>query len=206
MFAETILPILIAFTIITISPGPANIAVAAIAMGKGRSCGLQFGLGLSVGLAFWGLIAATGMGVILTTSEYALIGLKLFGGLYLLWLAYKSAVSASKTTPDIAASKTDSNWFWRGLLLNLSNPKAIVAWMAALSMGLGVGESTQTVAGITALCMVIGVLNYTGHAFAFSFQSIMVAYRKFHRWIEGVISGLFALAGFSLIKAAFERP
>lgn len=205
MNIESVLPILVAFFVVTVSPGPANIAVATVAMSLGRRNGLRFGLGLAAGLAFWGIIAATGLGVILQVSEYALLILKVFGGCYLLWLAYQSAMSASRPVEKVNKPQKDSRLFYRGLLLNLSNPKAVVAWMAALSMGLGTGDSSTQIAMATCICMVLGLLNYICHALAFSYSGVMSYYERFRRWIDGCVAGLFALAGFGLIRAAFSR-
>lgn len=202
---EILFPILIAFFIVTVSPGPANIAVATVSMSSGRRNGLKFGLGLSVGLAFWGLVAATGLGVVLKASEYALLALKVFGGCYLLWLAYQSAKSAAKPI-EINTKTQDLNlWFYRGLMLNVSNPKAVVAWMAALSMGLGADTSSLQVVIATCICMLLGLVNYCGHAMAFSCTGVMSCYQKFRRWIDGCVASLFALAGFGLIRAAFTK-
>ena len=79
---ESLAAIVLAFFIVTVSPGPANIAAATVAMSAGRRPGLIFGLGLSFGLAFWGLVAATGMGALLQSTTTALTVLKIFGELY----------------------------------------------------------------------------------------------------------------------------
>ncbi len=202
---DNILSVALAFFVVTVSPGPANIAVATVAMRSGRRSGLIFGIGLSFGLAFWGLIAATGMGAVLQSSEYALIALKLFGGSYLLWLAFQSGRSALSKSESARRTSIDGRWFKRGLVLNLSNPKAVVAWMAALSMGLGASDGLYEVAVATMICMLLGFLNYTGYALAFSLSGVMAGYRRLQRWIDGVAAGLFAAAGFGLIRAAFSR-
>jgi threonine efflux protein len=44
---ESYLTIAAAFFIVTVSPGPANLALATVAMHSGRTAGLFFGLGLS---------------------------------------------------------------------------------------------------------------------------------------------------------------
>lgn len=200
-----ILSIIMAFFIVTVSPGPANLAIATVAMSSGRRKGFFFGMGLSVGLAFWGLIAATGMGALLQGSAHFLFALKILGGLYLLWLAFQSYLATQKQTEEIDKVPSSENWFIRGLLLNLSNPKAIVAWMAALSMGLGVGDNSGHVIMATLICMVLGFLNYTAYAFAFSLPGFMAGYKLMRRWIEGIAAGLFALAGIGLLKSAFTR-
>ena len=98
-------------------------------------------------------------------------------------------------------------WFKRGLFLNLSNPKAIVAWMATLSIGVGVGDGDGVwqVVLATSLCITLGILIYAGYAFAFSMSGAMKGYARLRRWIDGVVSGLFAIAGAGLIRSAFAR-
>jgi threonine/homoserine/homoserine lactone efflux protein len=202
---ESILAIALAFLVVTVSPGPANIAVATVSMSAGRSSGLKFGLGLSLGLAFWGVVAATGLGALLQTTTTALFTLKVFGGAYLLWLAFQSAKSAKDNSDSFEPAPTGSRWFWRGLVLNLSNPKAVVAWMAALSMGLGAEQGNAVFLMATGVCVAIGFMNYAGHALAFSFDSVMGGYRRARRWIDTIVAGLFALAGLSLIRSALTR-
>jgi threonine efflux protein len=202
---ESYLTIAAAFFIVTVSPGPANLALATVAMHSGRTAGLFFGLGLSAGLAFWGAVAATGLGVVVQGTTVLLTLLKLIGGAYLVWLAIQSGRSAARRTEDTIVSMQKGGWFGRGLVLNLSNPKAVVAWMAALSMGLGQETDAQAVAVATVICAVLGLMNYTGYALTFSLPGFMAGYRKSRRWIDGIAAGLFALAGFSLIRSALTR-
>ncbi len=202
---ENFVAIALAFFIVTVSPGPANIAVATVSMSFGRKHGLLFGLGLSVGLGFWGIVAATGMGAILQSTTSILTILKIFGGLYLLWLAIQSGRSAMRRADDVASPPDQGRWFWRGLILNLTNPKAVVAWMAALSMGLGEEVNTSIVVGATLFCVVLGFANYAGYAMAFSLSGFMTGYKRLRRWIDGLVAGLFAVAGISLLRSAFSR-
>ena len=202
---ESYLTIAAAFFIVTVSPGPANLALATVAMHSGRRAGLFFGLGLSAGLAFWGAVAATGLGVVVQGTTMLLTLLKLCGGAYLVWLAIQSGRSAARREEDTIVSAQKGGWFWRGLVLNLSNPKAVVAWMAALSMGLGQETDAHAVATATLICAVLGFVNYAGYALTFSLPGFMAGYRKSRRWIDGIAAGLFALAGFSLIRSALTR-
>jgi threonine/homoserine/homoserine lactone efflux protein len=199
------LPIALAFIVVTASPGPANIAVATVAMSNGRRSGLVFAFGLSFGLAFWGVIAATGMGAILEGSGLLLMTLKIVGGFYLLWLAFQSGRSAFSPGNHSTFRESGTRWFIRGLVLNLSNPKSVAAWMAALSMGLGTGDDRAELITATLLCIAIGFLNFTGYALAFSLSGFASGYRRANKWINGTVAGLFAVAGIGLIRSAFSR-
>ena len=194
-----------AFVIVTVSPGPANLGCASVAMARGRKVGVQFALGLALGLTVWGLLAAAGMGAVLEASEWALMVLKLLGGAYLLYLAWSSARSAVAPKTEVVAADGTGRWFYRGLLLNLTNPKAVFAWLAALAVGLDAADGLGMVAIATAICAVIGVLNYLGWAFVFSTQRMMAVYLRVRRWIDGAVAALFAAAGLGLIRSALAR-
>lgn len=200
-----LIPTVVAFLIVTVSPGPSNIAAATVAMRYGRLRSMQFGLGLGCGLGLWGIAAATGLGSLLQMSVFPLTLLKILGGAYLLWLAMQSGRAALDYSPDRTQIADRGNWFLRGLILNLSNPKAVLAWMAALSMGLHSMPADGHVVTATVICIAIGFLDYAAHAMAFSIPGVMTGYRRLGRWIEGAVAGLFALTGLSLIRSAFAR-
>ena len=199
-----------AFFIVAASPGPATLAVSTVSAASGRRNGMIFGAGLAFGLAFWGLVAATGLRAILQASTHLLIALKVAGGIYQLWLAYGSARSAMRAAPeepglDSHIRSSEKRLFAKGLALNLSNPKAVVAWMAALSVGLGADDGLVDVVVATLGCALIGLLIYAAYAAAFSISVIMSGYVKFGRWIDGMVSALFAIAGIALIRSAVTR-
>lgn len=205
MDALTLLTIAAAFLVVTISPGPANLGCALVAMRHGRRAGMQFGLGLALGLTMWGLLAASGMGAVLQASEAALVVLKVLGACYLFWLALHAGRAAARSPVDHTAPVAKGRWFRQGLLLNLSNPKAVFAWMAALAMGLDAQAGFDAVALATGVCALIGLANYLGWAALFSLEPAMQGYRKVRRWLEGVAAALFAIAGFGMIRSAFAR-
>lgn len=204
-----LLTIAVAFFIAAASPGPAIIALMAISMDMGRRAALKFSIGLTVGIAIWGLVAATGLGAILSASYWALFTMKIFGGIYLLWLAYQSWRSAM--TPEAARLDVDRNQAVKahlcrnGLILNLSNPKAVLAWMSVLALGVGEGSGSQQLIAATIMCISLTLLIYVTYAFLFSTGSAMGFYRKSRRYIEATVAGLFAFAGLGLVRSAFVR-
>ncbi len=201
----TLVAVGIAFWIVAASPGPANLSNAAIAMRYGRRASVIYGLGLSVALVVWGILAATGMGALLQASVGALLVMKLIGGFYLLYLAWGSARTAATPRDVKIAEARHGRWFWRGVVLNLSNPKSVIAWMAALSMGLDPSGSVLSIILTTLVCVVMAFLNNLTYSLVFSMEGMMTTYRRFRRWIEGASAALFSIAGVALIRSAFAR-
>lgn len=195
----------LAFFVVIASPGPATISNATIAMCYGRKTSLIYGLGLSCGLAFWGLIAASGMGAVLQGSIHLLMVLKVLGGLYLLWLAFLSGQAAWRSGIENPVESNDQRWFFRGLVLNLSNPKAVVAWMAALSVGLKANDDIRAITAATAVCIGVGFASYALYSVLFSIRGMMSGYQRFRRMINGVVSALFTLAGFGRSETNGQR-
>ena len=201
----TLLTVGAAFWIVAVTPGPANLSNAAVAMRYGRKTSMIYGAGLSLALILWGLVAATGMGALLQTSASALFVMKLLGGCYLLYLAWQTGKSAAKPREAIVAVSGTGRWFWRGLILNLSNPKTVIAWMAALSMGLDSQGTVLSVVLSTIVCMVVAILNNMMYSLIFSTGGMMAVYRRWCRWIDGISAALFSIAGLALIRSAFAR-
>ena len=205
----SLLTIGLAFFAIAISPGPANISNAAIAMSRGRSVSLVYGFGLSSGLVAWGIVAASGLGAVLQTSVYLLMILKVFGGLYLIWLAYLSAKSV--VTPEIdqtlnAIQQTSYfSWFMKGFVLNISNPKTVIAWMAALSVGLSESAGVGHLISGVLVCILVGFLTNAFYSLCFSFGCVMNAYKKVARYLNAVFASIYAFAGVSLIRSGFTK-
>ena len=193
------------FAVMVASPGPATLAVATHSMSHGRHAGLHFGIGLSVGHILWGCVAATGVGAILQAASNALFILKLFGGLYLLWLAYTEAQAAARKEVNFMTSNSFGRWFSRGLLLNLTNPKVVLTWTATLSLATQQDESRMQVVAATMLCVALAFGTNLLYALVFSTRGAMTVYKHVRRWVQGAAAVLFTVFGFGLIRSAFER-
>lgn len=200
---------LLAFFVAAASPGPATLAVAATAMAHGRAAGLAFSAGLALGLAFWGVLAAAGLGALMLTSTTALVVLRLLGGAYLLYLAWGSARSALSADDERVAPPprvAGRVAFRRGLLLNLLNPKAVLAWIAVLAIGLPGGAGATELLLVTIACALLGLAIYAGYAVILSRPAAMAFYRRARRWLEGVFAAVFGYAGLRLMLARSETP
>ncbi len=197
------------FVIAAGSPGPATLAVAATAMARGRRSGLALAAGLALGLALWGVVVGAGLGALMLHWAPALVALRVAGGALLIWLAWKSALSAPAAAPDRDRGLPPAApgvMFRRGLLLNAMNPKAVLAWTAVIAVGLPSGADAARLWAVVAVCAVLGVAVNSLYAVWFSVPAVTAFYRRARRGLEAAFAAFFGYAGLRLIFWRVETP
>ena len=150
-----------------------------------------------------GLIAVSGLAALLLRYGQAFTILKAIGGLYLLWLAVRaarSAISAKRGMSVTAAAEASKpTLFRRGALMHIGNPKAVLSWLALMSLGVGPSPSTTHLAAAFGGCVLLGALTFFGYAVLFSTAPMALSYARSRRWIEGALALTFAGAGLRLL-------
>ena len=101
-----------------ISPGPTFIYVAKNSIAISRKHGLFTALGTGTGAALFGLLAVMGLQAILLAVPSAYLILKVCGGLYLLWLAYK-IIKHAKEPMETADNSVQTMSFAQAFRLGL---------------------------------------------------------------------------------------
>jgi threonine efflux protein len=204
-------PVLAAALVAQASPGPATLAISREAMLHGRKAGVALALGVTTGSWIWSAVAAGGMSAIILASEWAIIGLRFAAAAYLGWLAIKSAKAALSTKAASGAppGPGTSGSYIRGLLIHLTNPKAILFFGALYAFGLPVGATGGTVLLIAGAVALQSILIFVGLALLFSHRRIAEGYWRFRRVFESVFAAVFgsAAAGFLLnaVQSLFAR-
>jgi amino acid exporter len=195
-----------AFLLSIMSPGPNVLAIMGTAMGVGRMSGLALALGVAGGSFAWAVFAATGLSALLAATATALIVIKVAGGLYLLWLSFK-AFRAARSRHDLeVGTVTDqatppARYFLRGLMVQLTNPKAALAWIAIISLGLEAGAPNWVALIIVAGTTLLSIIIHVTYAVAFSSAPMIRVYGKSRRVIQFTLGGFFAFAGFKLLSS-----
>ncbi|PYB74083.1 LysE family translocator [Rhizobium wuzhouense] len=192
----------VVYLVAVLSPGPATMAIASTSLGEGRRHGFAMAAGVFCGSMSWALAASAGLATVLTHYAHALTVMRIVGGLYLLYLAWRAFRSAASATDPLAKGVVGASYgrtFLRGYAIHLTNPKAIFAWLAILSLGLPVGATGVTVAVIVAGCLVTGFTVFMGYAWLLSLPGALKAYRSARRYIDGTLAVLFAAAGARLL-------
>lgn len=193
-----------ALFLVAISPGPSVMAIMGISMASGRRAGFVFTTGCMTGAATWAVLAGLGLSVWLTSFANGIVILKVLGGLYLIWMAYKSfrsALAADRKLADNPKSVIRKNLFSRGLALHLTNPKAILSWAAVITLSQSETGSTAVLVFTLVGCLIITFAIHYTYAALFASRAAMTAYAKARRWIEGVLAMVFGYAGIRLLTS-----
>lgn len=151
--STSILPLIVFLFPLAYSPGPGNMFFAA----NGARFGLRATLGASAGyhLATWVVTVAVGSGFLAALDRFPALfaGLKIAGGLYVLWIAWRLFQSGAMDKDSAArpAGLVD------GAVLFLLNPKAYVIIALMFTQFLGAGDAGKL--GVVVLISTVFTLN-----------------------------------------------
>lgn len=120
--------------VLGIAPGPDIIFVLAQSALYGMRAGFATTLGLATGLLVHTTAVALGVAVVFRTSPLAFNLLKYLGAAYLCWLAWLSfrAGAASTESTSGRAFPGYAALYRRGIIMNVSNPKVALFFLAFL--------------------------------------------------------------------------
>jgi threonine/homoserine/homoserine lactone efflux protein len=196
-----------AFLLAIASPGPNVLAVIGTSMHVGRGAGISVATGVAAGSFCWAVMTVAGLTALLAAYAPLLTAIKIFGGFYLLWLAYKAFNAATSSGgPDAMAlsgePRSAAGYAARGFTIQMSNPKAMLAWIAIISLGLGTGApiwvGIMIVVGTSLLSLGLHIL----YAVCFSTPAMIRIYLKARRPIQATLGAFFGVAGLRLVLSA----
>ena len=124
---------LVAALLLALTPGPVWLYLISRTLTQGRRAGYFSLLGVAAGQALHATLAALGITVVLMAVPLAFEAIKLVGAAYLLYLAW-GAWNAPAMTADspVPPPMTPLQAWMRGVLMNLSNPKVVLFFLAFL--------------------------------------------------------------------------
>ncbi|MBU1305809.1 MAG: LysE family translocator [Alphaproteobacteria bacterium] len=184
------------------SPGPSVALLLGLGLSQGRASALAASLGIAVGAAGLALATTQGLGLLMLQVAWLAAVIRVAGACYLLWLAIKAWRRALSPPTIEIGSRTHAGGlvrsFGTGLTLQLTNPKAIIFWLAIAA----VGATQNAPAGIVTL-FVAGAftLSLAGHviyAVLLSSRPFRFAYDRARRWIEAGVGTCLAWFAFRL--------
>ncbi|WP_300001535.1 LysE family translocator [uncultured Cedecea sp.] len=185
-----------------ISPGPSFVYVAQNAVARSRHHGLATAMGTGTGAAAFALLALLGLQAFLLAVPVAYTALKIVGGVYLLWLAYKiirhsreplSMGNVSMGEKSLLATFRD------GLFTQLSNPKTAIVFASIFTALLPREIPAYYYIALPLISFIIDAGWYSLVTVALSTERSRNVYIRFKTAIDRVAGSVMALLGLKLI-------
>ncbi len=182
--------------VLCLTPGPAVLLIVSQAMKRGFRPSLRGALGILTGNAIYFALSAMGLGALLVASRTVFEVIKWIGAGYLIFMGVRMIAFAAPARGQ-AGGLDHTGTFMQALLVQLSNPKAVVFFTALLPQFIdpkGPVTLQFVVLGIISTVIELPVLAMYG----FAADKGRALYARHTRWIERIAGGCLVAAGAKL--------
>ncbi|MEH6775894.1 MAG: LysE family translocator [Cereibacter changlensis] len=189
--------------IVCVSPGIGVVYTLSMTLGGGMRAGVLAALGCTLVTALHMVAAMAGLAAVLHTSAVLFQLVKFAGVAYLLWMAWATLQGSGGMRIDAAEPGTAGRIVWRGILLNLLNPKLPLFFVAFLPQFIPAGSPAGLLVelglGFTAMTFV----TFTGYVLVVaSSRRAILSSPRVMTWLRRAFAASFAGLG---ARLALER-
>lgn len=189
--------------IVCLAPGIGVVYTLSATLGGGFRAGFWASVGCIIATIIHMVVAMAGLAAVLHSSAVLFQFIKFAGVAYLLWMAWAVLKDRGGLSVRPAEPEAPRRLVWRGILLNILNPKLPLFFMAFIPQfmpaGSGLPKLVELGAGFTAMTFAVFmgyvVLAATGRERLLSSETAM-------NWLRRVFAASFAALG---LKLATER-
>lgn len=201
----SLIGILAVLAIGVVSPGPSFILVARTAIAVSRRAAIGSAMGMACGATVLCVAALLGLHALLSQIPELYLALKLFGGAYLLYLAFKlwrgAGAPLANPTQDVQEEPGLLRHFFLAVGTMLSNPKAAVQYGVIFAAMLPQSPSRQLILALPPAVFLLEVSWYTFVAFGLSSARPRNSYLKAKASIDRVVGLVLAGLGVRLLMS-----
>jgi homoserine/homoserine lactone efflux protein len=205
MMWETFFLYLATWSLVALTPGPAVMCSMAQSTRRGFRSSLAGVFGVQVGNLLFFICIAAGLATLLTSATMAFTFLRVAGGVYLFYLGARIILrtfQARLTGPAQlgAALTARRGLFLQGLLIQITNPKALLFMSALLPQFIDPGRPLLLqllILGAATIMIDAVVLS----SYAFFAEHGIRTFRafRFSQWLERALGAALVFFGFRLL-------
>ena len=178
-------------------PGPSSITVMRASLTAGARCGLATAAGVALGNSLYATAAAFGLAMVIREAAPLLTAIKLLGGAYLVYLGLR--LMLSKKHGDVATGGQGTmrlaHAFRRGLLIDLSNPKTMMAFLGIFAIAFPANPTHDLSLAVVAIIACLSLSWHCLLACLFARPALRRAYQGLSRWIDRLAGGIISAFG-----------
>lgn len=193
--ADNLIAFTLAATLLTVTPGLDTALILRTSAVEGRKQGLRAALGINAGCLLWGAAVAFGLGALIAVSELAYDILKYCGAAYLAWLGMNMLLRPRQSlAPAEAEGRPAANWFLKGMMGNLLNPKVGIFYVSFLPQFIPQGQPLIAwTFGLVGIHVLLGLIWAVGLISATQSMAGVLRKGKVIQWMDRVTGMVFVL-------------
>jgi threonine/homoserine/homoserine lactone efflux protein len=186
-----------------ILPGPDFVAVVRSSLTRGAAAGLLTALGVSAGLGLYATLSLLGLSAVLVEYRWLTWLVRVLGGAYLIYLGIRLVGTRPAVMNEApAAAPVRGSPLLFGLLVTLTNPKAIVLFASVFATAVTADTPAWLMALMIGLVLASSLAWYAFVALFMSSAPVMARLRHARRWIERAAGVCFVAIGGRILADA----
>ena len=207
----SLLGIASALAVGAVGAGPGFVVVARTAFSAGRAQGVATAFGIALAGAIFAMVALLGLHSVLLAVPKLFIGLKLFGGAYLLYLGVRIIRGATQPLTVDASNRANAsrsrsllNNGRSGFITQIVNPKTAIVYASVFAAFLP--AHTSGLFNLATVCVVfmIELIWYVVVSLLLSTSVPRAAYLHHKKWLDRIAGGVMAALGGKLLTSALR--
>lgn len=186
----------------SVSPGPSFVLVARTAVARSRRDGVAAALGMGVGAVVFTTLVLLGLTAVLARVPLLFTGVKLFGGLWLLllaWRLWQDAIAPLALAGGATEHSNVASSFRVGLATQITNPKTAIYYGSVFAALLPQHPPSWLILALPPLVFIMEAGWYVLVAVLFSSRGPRAAYLRGKHWVDRTASAVMGLLGLRLV-------
>ena len=187
-----------------VSPGPAFVAVTQVSARRGTRAGLAAVLGVIAAALLWCAVVLSGLTILFQLVPWLYTAMKIGGGLYLAYVGILLLRGGAADTPAAENGASDlslANSFRKGLLVGLTNPKAVIYFSSIFTLFVKPSSPLWLDAAAVGIVAFDCTVWYGFVGVLFSRPVVRRLYERLQRWVERVAGAVMVAFGARLVLA-----
>lgn len=190
-----------------LSPGPNFALISRMAASGRKTQAWGAALGMAAAGTFYGILAMTGLSLLLQDVAWLSRAVQILGGLYLLWLGVSawrdstkiSSINVECDTQETRKQRTFGAGLRTGTLVDLANPKNIAFYVSLFALAVPPDTAVWAKVSILVGAFIIEWLWYATVIQLLSMRKAQDIYLAFTKWIERAVGSILLLFGAKMI-------
>lgn len=205
MELSVLLTIVVPWIVAVITPGPDFLTTVHVSASSSRRAGVAVAFGVCLGTIIWSLEAIAGVTALFSTFGWLYRVIQFAGALFLIVMGTKM-VRGALNAPPVGQETADGRLaglsvrraFVRGLVTDLSNPKAAIFFSSLFAVAIPPGTPAPALAAYVAVMALTSVMWNGAAAIILSAWPVARHYRRAERALTAIGGAMLALFGVRL--------